>query len=163
MWRYCQLDLQGARLSARASGSEEIASLMVAPAKRDGGKVVVSSACELGAISKTATTARVTLTYRNLGSLTADGELLPPERRSEVVRFQLKKVGNDWKISGPVILPHATPQALRALWQHRADTTNDAYVRQTAKSVLERLDRIGDEDKPDAGRENVSSKKSEGP
>lgn len=158
VWRYCQLDLQGARLSERASGSEEIQSLLVAPTRREADKVIVSDDCDIGKVTTGAAGATVTVTYKNLGALTSAGEILPPTRRKETVKFALKKSGNDWKISGPLLAPHVSARALGAYWQHKANVAADEAARQSAQAVVERLRHLQEEAAPGTRRGDVSAK-----
>jgi len=143
--RYCRLDLQGARLSERASGSEEIASLLVAPTRREADRVIVSNDCAIGKVTKTAAAATVTVLYTNLGTLTPAGEILPSARPRETVKFALKKSGNDWKISGPLLPPHVSPRALRAYWEHKANGATDEAAHRRAQQVVERLRQLQEE------------------
>lgn len=156
VWRFCQLDLQGARISERSSGSEELASLQL-KASRKAAKLVVSDSCDVGAVTKGSTSARVAVSYSNLGTITPDGDL-DAARRKESVTFVLKKVGNDWKISGPELPPHVSALALAAHWQHTANISKDAYEHDHALNVADALQRMNDDAQAPARRVDTSLK-----
>lgn len=145
VWRYCQLDLQGARLSSRASGSEQLASLLITPPPADPDSFLVTRDCKLGKVTLGATVSKVAVTYSTLGSITPDGDLVEAPKK-ETITYTLKKFGQDWKISAPATLPHVSPQALTVFWQRTADTTKDPDLRDRARNAVDLLSRFKEPD-----------------
>ncbi len=145
-YKYCMLDLGGARLSPHASGADQIHSLELFTAAPPSDGVTVTRDCRVTGSQVKGTVANVTVEYRALGVLDADNALA--ERvRTETVTFVLQKLAAGWHVARPNTAVHASPMVLAVRVEDALQTENDPAKRAALHDTLRRLGTWRDEDK----------------
>lgn len=108
--QYCEFDLNIGRISS--SNFAKLPNLTTWEEEPGWDTVVVVSGFKILSASQSGKRAAVTVKWRRLG--TAEGENVVRDRRPEIVRYNLKLVGGNWRIDSPVIPPHVSVPTLHA-------------------------------------------------
>lgn len=138
VWKYCALDLQGARLSAHASGAQQIRSLALWQDDSSAETVIVTRDFKVGAVTTRGAVANVTVEYHNIGLVT-DGTLVSSKPQSESMTFVLQKQGENWRIARPNPPSHASPGALAAHMEDDVRAEKDVARKSLLQATLKQL------------------------
>lgn len=145
-FKYCMLDLGGARLSKHASGADQIHSLELFTAAPPGGGITVTRDCRITGSQVKGTTANVTVAYRTLGVLDIDN-VLTERARTESVTFVLQKLADGWHIARPNTPVHASPAVLAVRLADAIRAEDDAAAKVALGSTVKRLEEWRDADR----------------
>lgn len=142
--KYCTLDLQGARLSKKASGADQIHALELfstAPAENH---IVVARGCKVGSVQIKGPVANVPVEYHDLGTL-ADDNALTEGKRTESLTFVLQKLKDGWRIARPVTAVHASPTVLAVRLRDAAANEKDLDKKVLLDAAVKQLEQWRDE------------------
>jgi hypothetical protein len=141
--RFCELDSQGAQLTAE--GWPKVAALFTAPGtpRRDT-LCVVKSYAVAGAAEQDAK-ATVSVEYIQVGQIdAARGDFSPLPMIKFTADFELVRQESEWKISGPVPAPNLSVEAaVRYVTELRANS-KDQTVKKNAGRTLDALKQLKD-------------------
>ncbi|HUN86146.1 MAG TPA: hypothetical protein VMU48_17330 [Terracidiphilus sp.] len=108
--KYCELDLEGARLSSENPNADEITALATWRIEPGWDTSVVVSAFEIENTSLGPKESRVTVRYVVLGKMFG-AKVAPAQQHKELVTFVLKESSGGWLIERPLIAPHVSVSA----------------------------------------------------
>jgi hypothetical protein len=139
---YCQLDLQGARLSGETWS--RVAPLVGWEDEPGWDSAILASGYHVQSTTVRPDHASVIVVFRVLGSLEDDKPFAPARKgKYETISFHLERAGDSWKIVRPVIPPHVS---LRSMMEHLrgllAHEENGSERKQTLEEQLHQLEKL---------------------
>ncbi len=144
--KYCTLDLQGARLSKKASGSDQIHALELFTSAPPDESIVVARDCRVRPAQIKGAVANVSVEYHVLGSLEKDHRL-NEGKRTETITFVLQKLKDGWHIARPVTAVHASPTVLAVRLHDAASEEKDLDRKVLLDAAVQQLEQWRDEGK----------------
>jgi hypothetical protein len=107
--RYCELDYDGARLKSESfPAMDKLQSWKVEPGWD---QTIIVKSFTIKSHTIHGTSAVVSVEYALAGLL--DGEEFQSKPEIQSIDFKLKRIGDSWRITGPVITPHVSPAAMQ--------------------------------------------------
>lgn len=108
--QYCQLDMNGTRLSSQNPYVDRISALGTWPIEPGWDSAIVVKDFVIVRAHTGQRISSVVVRYTLLGQMTGS-RVTPASQRVQVVKFFLERSGNAWKIKRPLIPPHVSVQA----------------------------------------------------
>jgi hypothetical protein len=123
--RYCNLDLDGARLSSQNPNNDAITKLATWPIEPGWDTTVVVNAFEIVSTSTGPKQSSVTVRYSVLGNMFG-AKVAQSQKQKELVTFVLTKSPGGWLIQRPLIAPHVSVSAAIFALHSLLDDEKDA-------------------------------------